>query len=99
MCVCDEVGKDRILDSMLETDSSPTATRVTLTICRTDPWTAEIRVTGYMGEKYETGNHPQSIREVIVWNQSETFIKRPINYCPICGRRLSLADASRREDE
>lgn len=96
MCVCDEIGKERVLDSIMTEGQTPT--RITLTLCRTDQWSAELRITGHIGEKYQVERFPLACREAIVWRQSETFIKRSINFCPICGRRLSLADASRRED-
>jgi len=98
MCVCDEIGKNRMLDSAMTMDKSESVTRVELTLCRTDQWSAELRLTGYIGTRYLTMDHEQRPVEAIIWHQEEIFIKRPINYCPNCGRRLSLADASRRED-
>ena len=97
MCVCDEIGKERVLDSVMMTERQ-TPMRITLTLCRTDQWSAEIRMTASIGEKYQVERFPLACREAIVWQRSETILKRPINYCPICGRRLSLADASRKED-
>ena len=97
MCICDEIEKERVLDSVIVSEMQPPA-MITLTLCRTDRWSAELRMTGHIGEKYQVERFPLACREAIVWQQSETFIKRPINFCPICGRRLSLADASRRED-
>jgi hypothetical protein len=98
MCVCDEIGKNRILDSTMTMDKSESATRVELTLCRTDQWSAELRLTRYIGTRYWTMDHEQRPVEAVIWHQEETFIKRQVNYCPICGRRLSLADASRKED-
>lgn len=98
MCVCDEIGKNRILGSMMTTDKSESAERVELNFCRTDQWSAELRVTGYIGTRYETMNYEQRPVEAIIWNQEETFIKEPVNYCPMCGRRLSLGAAERRND-
>lgn len=36
---------------------------------------------------------------VIINDERETCITKGINYCPICGRRLSLADAVRKKKE
>lgn len=98
MCVCDEIGKNRILDSTINMDGSESAARADLILCRTDQWSAELRLTGYIGTKYMTIDHEQRQVEAIIWHQEETFIARPINYCPICGRRLSLEAAERRND-
>lgn len=98
MCVCDEIGKKRILDSTINMDGSESAARADLILYRTDQWSAELRLTGYIGTKYMTMDHEQRPVEAIIWHQEETFIARPVNYCPMCGRRLSLADESRRED-
>ena len=98
MCICDEIGKNRMMSSTMTMDKSKSVTRVKLTLCRTDQWSAELRLTGYIGTRYWTMDHEQRPVEAIIWHQEETFIKKPVNFCPMCGRRLSLGAAERRSD-
>ena len=55
-----------------------------LAICRTDRWTAGLSAWATVGGR-------RGKREPLI-------VEKAINYCPNCGRRLSLADASRKED-
>lgn len=100
MCIlCDETGKDRTFGAAYRpTRADGVVVRTLLTLRRKDRWEAEIEVSAWIGEEYVSENYPELQRKEIVWRQEEKLIREPINYCPNCGRRLSLADASRKED-
>lgn len=85
MCVCDDknIGNEVILKSE-ETPCFPNMTIfLDLAIFRADRWNAEIQAWAT-----NNGRKMQMIA-----------VGKPINYCPMCGRRLSLGDAGRRENE
>ncbi|MBR5273791.1 MAG: hypothetical protein IKU33_00940 [Bacteroidales bacterium] len=57
---------------------------IDLMMCRKDRWEAELAAW------VAVGDDRRGIREPI-------SVTKEINFCPFCGRRLALADASRRE--
>ncbi len=100
MCICDEIGKEKII-SMALRQPRPDGLIVGsfLTMRRADKWEAELRVSAKMGDEYVSENYPNPPRRETVWRREEQLICVPINYCPKCGKRLSLADAERKEKE
>ena len=85
MCVCDDknIGDPVILKSE-ETQCFPNATIfLDLALCRTNRWGAELQAWTTLG----------GVRSPLL------IARKPINYCPTCGRRLSLGDAGRKENE
>lgn len=87
--MCEWCDDEKIKDfEMLKSTAEPLMFEETLfldlTICRTDRWTAELSAWSTVGGR---------------WGKRKPLIvNKAINYCPNCGRRLSLADASRREE-
>lgn len=84
MCICDDkdLGDEVILKSVESPFFLDATAFLDLAICRTDKWAARIDAWVTMG-----GKRTQLLIASV-----------PINYCPRCGRRLSLRDAGR-EDE
>lgn len=85
MCVCDDknIGEAVILKSAEQPCLHDAAMFLDLAISRTDRWQAELQAWTTLG----------GVRSPLL------IARKPINYCPTCGRRLSLGDAGRRENE
>lgn len=89
MCdFCEVIGEAKILKSagspFLDQNYRVAAVFLDLTMTRKNMWSAELQVWAKIKEQ-ATG-------------EPFLVVKQPINYCPSCGRRLSLADASREID-
>lgn len=84
MCVCDDkqVGNEVILKSAETAIGQNETAFLDLAICRDNKWQAGIHA--WMTVKGKRGPF--------------LIVQKPINYCPMCGRRLSLGDAERRND-
>ena len=82
MCVCDDknIGNEVILNSAERPFCQDETEFLDVAICRRDKWTAEIHAWTTLGS---------SVLPVFA-------VTKAINYCPLCGRRLSLGDAGRR---
>ena len=80
---CDDknVGDEVILKSAESPFFQNAAAFLDLAICRSDRWRAQLHAWTTVSGR----------REPLLITEME------INYCPMCGRRLSLADASRKE--
>lgn len=82
MCdFCEVTGEAKILKSAESPFLYQAAVFLDLAITRKDRWSAELQAWATI--KGEATGEPFLV------------VKQIINYCPICGRRLSLADASR----
>lgn len=86
MCVCDNenVGNEIILGSAEGRYFQDKTVFLDLAIIRENRWEAEMHAWTTVG-----GREPAPL----------LVIKKKINYCPMCGRRLSLGEASRKENE
>ena len=83
---CDDeiIGDGRILICTTHKLLQNTWAILNVALHRPDRWAAELRVEISV---------PAILEEPIL------IASRPINYCPMCGRRLSLGDAGRRQNE
>jgi hypothetical protein len=85
MCkVCDdeEIGNEIVVASAEGPYFQDRTAFLDMALFRSDRWSAELHAWTTVG-----GREPAPLLTATV----------QINYCPWCGRRLSLADASRRE--
>lgn len=82
-CKDEDIGDEVILKSSESPFFQDGAAFLDMAICRPDRWKAELHA-------WTTIAGIQS-RPVLV-------AVTPINYCPMCGRRLSLGAAERRSD-
>ena len=84
MCVCDDgnIGDEVIMGSAEGRYYQDKTAFLDMAIFRQNKWEAEIHAWTTVG-----GREPAPL----------LIVKMPINYCPKCGRRLSLGDAGRRK--
>lgn len=90
MCVCDDknIGDAVILKSAEQPCFHNAAMFLDLAISRTDRWKAELQAWTTLGG----ARAPlEGVRAPLL------IARKPINYCPMCGRRLSLGDAGRED--
>ena len=89
MCVCEFKDNQGLTVMKMEQGKALDGEIVTvmLGMLRKSRWEAEI-----FGQTMLTKDEGMGCQEKI------TYLKVNINYCPICGKRLSLGDASRREN-
>lgn len=83
MCICDDknIGNEVVRKSAEGPLGKNETAFLDLAITRPDRWSAEIHA-------WTTVAGRKAPLLVTEW---------PINFCPICGRRLALGDASRRD--
>jgi hypothetical protein len=84
MCVCDNdsIGDEKVVASTEGPYFLDKTAFLDMALYRKDKWSAEIHAWTTVG-----GREPMPL----------LVVKAKINYCPWCGRRLSLGDAGRED--